>query len=241
MMSKSCLEDSAKLYETELLKGWEALNLKKSRYLYDCFKRFFKGSNVLELGCADGIMTQWLCEDFESVTAVDGSEIFIEKAKAKLNRSDVTFKYSMFEEFMPGEKFDIIIMSNILEHVDKPVELLEKSKNWLTSNGRLIVAVPNANALNRLVGVKLGMLPTKDSFNELDVMWGHKRVYTCELLTEHVTQAGFSIEHLGGTMVKPLSNRQIATSWSEDLIDAFLELGEDLPDIASEIYLILKL
>ena len=97
MMSKSCLEDSAKLYETELLKGWEALNLKKSRYLYDCFKRFFKGSNVLELGCADGIMTQWLCEDFESVTAVDGSEIFIEKAKAKLNRSDVTFKYSMFE------------------------------------------------------------------------------------------------------------------------------------------------
>lgn len=42
----------------------------------------------------------------------------------------------------------------------------------------------------------------------------------------------------GGYWFKPLSDSQIEKDWTQELIQAFLMLGEEYPDIAGEIYLI---
>ena len=41
--------------------------------------------------------------------------------------------------------------------------------------------------------------------------------------------------------MKPLANSQLESWFSEEMIDAFMILGERYPDIAGEIYVVAKL
>jgi hypothetical protein len=88
------------------------------------------------------------------------------------------------------------------------------------------------------VGVKLGILEYPHSLSKQDKILGHFRVYYPDEVRRHVRQAGYRIEKFGGLMVKPLSNRQIASQWSDELIDAFFALSEDFPELCSEIYIV---
>ena len=224
----------------QIIKGWETLYQKKREHLYKIFRAYQVPDRALELGCADGVMTQKLCNDFKSLTVIDGSEIFLQQVRQKVRANNLFLVHSLFEEFYTDKKFNTIFMSHILEHLDDPIALLIKSKDWLAHGGRLLIAVPNADSIHRIVGVKLGMLPTKGSLNEQDVILGHKRVYTPKLLKRHVRRAGFKIVHFGGIMIKPLSNRQIEDRWSDKLIDAFFAISDDLPGLCSEIYVIVE-
>ena len=51
-----------------------------------------------------------------------------------------------FETFSSDEKFDVINMGFVLEHVDDPIGLLNRVKNWLAPGGRLFLGVPNGNS-----------------------------------------------------------------------------------------------
>lgn len=42
----------------------------------------------------------------------------------------------------------------------------------------------------------------------------------------------------GGYWLKPVANEQIMSSFTEDMVHAFMKLGERYPDIAGEIYII---
>lgn len=48
-----------------------------------------------------------------------------------------------FENFNPGEKYSLIHMSHVLEHVPDPNKWLRHAKNLLTPNGVLVINVPN--------------------------------------------------------------------------------------------------
>ena len=72
--------------------------------------------------------------------------------------------------------------------------------------------------------------------NESDVLHGHKRVYDMNLLNNHFLNADFNIVSSGGYWLKPLSNSQIEKYWSDEMLSAFMALGESYPDISAEIY-----
>jgi len=235
--SKQFLEHVASQHHSAVVKGWEKLYEKKQSYLYEVLKRHFVLGSALELGCGDGTITRKMCEDFESVTVVEGSKVFIKEARERVKASNLRFVNTLFEEFTSSERFNTIFMAHILEHLDVPVKLLGRSKRWLATDGKVLIVVPNANSLHRLVGVKLGMLKRKDELDKGDRLVGHKRVYTPQLLWQHVRKAGFRIIYNGGCMLKPLSNRQME-SWSSELIEAFFAVGEDMPELCSEIYAI---
>jgi 2-polyprenyl-3-methyl-5-hydroxy-6-metoxy-1,4-benzoquinol methylase len=232
------LEQSAADYHDKIVDGWQNLYQKKREYLYQCLKKYQVRDRALELGSADGIMTQKLCHDFKAITVVDGSAAFLQQVREKVKADNLHLVHSLFEDYSTEEKFNTIFMTHILEHLDDPVAVLRRSQEWLAIGGRLLIAVPNANSLHRLVGVKMGMLPHKDALNEQDRMLGHQRVYTPDLLKQHVREAGFKVVHFGGVMVKPISNRQIEQQWSDELIDAYFALGEDMPELCSEIYVV---
>ncbi|MGA2298968.1 MAG: class I SAM-dependent methyltransferase [FCB group bacterium] len=237
-IQKEFLEESANSYHKTIIKDWEKLYYKKRENLFSVLKPYHLPGNALELGSADGILTQWLCKEFTSLTVVDGSELFLKQLKQKVKAKNIKLVCSLFEEWETKEKFDNIFMTHILEHLDDPVLVLKRAVKWLSKKGRIFIAVPNANSIHRLIGVKMGMLSKKDSLNEQDVILGHKRVYTPKLLKSHIRKAGLKIIKSGGCMIKPLSNRQIEAQWSNELIDAFFAISEDLPDLCSEIYII---
>ena len=206
-------------------------------YRYKTIKEYIQGPLGLELGSAEGEMTQYLIEDFKHLTSVDGSKELLKMIPPYENHTKV---HSFFENYKPEKKFNTIIMEHILEHVDNPVEILNLAKAWLEEDGVILLGVPNANSIHRLAAVKMGMLKISNELNSRDYSLGHKRVYSMKTLTKDIRLAGLKIIKSGGVYFKPLSNGQIENNWNEDMIEGFFELGKDFPDNCAEIYAICK-
>ena len=210
-------------------------------YGFRTLSPFFRGRNCLELGPADGQMTRLLVEVFDNVTAVDGAQRYCEILQQRVASPKLKVVCSLFEEFEPAEKFDTAIMTHVLEHVADPVQLFHRVSGWIRATGVIIVLVPNANSIHRLVAVKMGLLKHPWQLNERDRRLGHRRVYTLVELKAHIAAAGLKLLATGGNFFKPLTNRQIEEWWTEEMMDGFYELGKDFPEYAAEIYAVCQL
>lgn len=216
----------------------DKVNSQMIKFCFNIFFRHLVPGSVLELGPAEGLMTEKLYLYTEDLTIVDGSKIFCNRLKIKFPKSKV--ENVLFEEFSPTRKFDNIILGHVLEHVEDPVSLLRKCKDWLTSSGKIMAAVPNSQSIHRQAAVIMGLLEKEDAMSELDIHHGHRRVYCPSTFKSDFRNAGLDILQYGGFWLKPVSNSQIEESWSESMLNAFLSLGEKYPDIAAEIYIVAK-
>lgn len=222
----------------ESLSDWylkEQLDFDKRliRYRYETIKPKLVGSRGLELGPAEGEMTQFLVNDFDKLTIVEGAADLL----AQIPESENLIKvHALFEEFQPDHLFDSIILEHILEHVEDPVGLLGRVKKWMAPKGRLFLGVPNGNSIHRLVAVKMGLLKNPCQLNARDHALGHRRIYTPDTFRADIERGGLKILEIGGVFFKPLSSGQIQESWTEEMIQGFYELGKDFPEYAAVIY-----
>jgi 2-polyprenyl-3-methyl-5-hydroxy-6-metoxy-1,4-benzoquinol methylase len=207
-----------------------------ARYSAEVFRRYWRGTRCLELGPAEGVMTEALAAAFPSLTLVDGAERFCADLRARYPAATVAC--SIFEEFEPAHQFDTIVLGHVLEHVQDPRLILARVRGWLAPAGVVCAAVPNARSLHRQAAVLMGLLATEHSLNESDLHHGHRRVYDPDTLRADFVAAGLAIQHFGGYWIKPLSNAQIEASWTPEMLEAFMRLGERYPDIAGENYVI---
>ncbi|HTM20665.1 MAG TPA: class I SAM-dependent methyltransferase [Kofleriaceae bacterium] len=191
--------------------------------------------DVLDLGCADGLLTAALARHHRAVTAVDASAIRVERTRAATAGLPVTVVQSYFEELEPGRQFDAVVMACILEHLDDPVALLRRCATWLRPGGVVASIVPHGRSLHRRAGVHMGLLPDLDALGEADDALDHKRTYTLDLLRAEYQAAGLRVTATGGILLKPLPNSKMAQQ-DPALIDAWEALGRALPDLAAEIY-----
>lgn len=235
------LEVCASKYDSSICKGWRKLLLTKKQYLYKKMKPFFLGTDALEIGCGEGLLTQYIIDDFKNLDILEGAKFFIDFIGKKEWANKVHFLHGLYPEYNPEKKYDFVFFSHILEHLEKPIEALAALNKFLKPGGRAFIAVPNALSWHRQIGVKMGLIPTCDSLNAQDIDLGHLRVYTPELFKEHIAQAGLKLIHFGGNMLKPISNRQIEEQWSDELIEACFALGDDYPQFCSEIFAIVTL
>ena len=202
----------------------------------EIFARHFRGTSCLELGPAEGVMTELLLQSFPLLTLVDGSEQFCDQLRERF--PDATVVRSLFEDFSPERQFDAIVLGHVLEHVADPSALLTSAREWLAPDGAIYAAVPNARSLHRQAAVLMGLLGSEHELNETDLHHGHRRVYDPESFRSDVLGAGLRIKVFGGYWLKPLSNAQIDETFTPEMIQAFMRLGERYPDIAAEIYVI---
>ncbi|MEW6132909.1 MAG: class I SAM-dependent methyltransferase [Pseudomonadota bacterium] len=203
---------------------------------YTIFKRFIKGKTLLEMGPAEGVMTDRLVTLGLDMTVVEGSDSFAKSLAKRHPNIEVT--HSLFEDFKPKKKFDNIILGHVLEHVADPVAILSQAREWLSDDGIILAAVPNARSLHRQAAVIMGMLSFEEELNDADRHHGHRRVYTPETFRRDFLSAGLDIQVFGGYWLKPLSNKQIEEQWTPQMLEAFMILGERYPDIAGEIYVV---
>lgn len=211
-------------------------NVKLAQYFFRRLRPYFHG-RILDLGCGVGVLTEMLSDAGFNVTGVDGSASKIEIAKRRVFHA--TFMVSLFEEFSPEGKFDVIIMKNVLEHVEDPVLLLTKARRWLSENGVVIVYVPNMNALHRRLGVKLKLINSLDELSPEEKAVGHKRVFSPETLREAFTAAHYQVVRIGGLILKPFPNNMM-NLLSNRVCEGFYRLADDpdLTDLCSGIIII---
>lgn len=226
-------------------------------YIMKSFEPFFKEGSVLELGSSKGEFTGLLIDHFDNVTCVEASKEAIEEAKdnlwfyteyhlTTLGWSGLKFYNSTFEDVVLPKKYDNIILTHVLEHVDNPVALLRKIKDeWLADGGHLFIVVPNANAASRQIAVKMGIIPYETAVIPSEAEQGHKRTYTYWNLDDDVIDAGLNTIHQSGIFFKAFANFQWDQILDTDIIskeylDGCYELGRKYPDLSSSILLVCK-
>jgi 2-polyprenyl-3-methyl-5-hydroxy-6-metoxy-1,4-benzoquinol methylase len=98
------------------------------------------GVRALELGCGTGLFTKLFVETGAEITANDISPELIEIAQKQI--TGAKFICARFEDLAASKKFDAIIGSSVLHHLDLEAALA-KSHELLKPGGRLGFAEPN--------------------------------------------------------------------------------------------------
>jgi 2-polyprenyl-3-methyl-5-hydroxy-6-metoxy-1,4-benzoquinol methylase len=196
-------------------------------YTYDwVFDYILEGDNILELGYGEGNFTEEIVRRNFIPTIIDGSEILLKSAKEKFNHR-VKIVHELFEDFVSVEKFDVIVATHVLEHVDDPILLLNRLKNNLNQGGRIIIIVPNSNSIHRKLSVLMNLQPELNSLSGRDLLVGHQRVYNFELLEEHIKASGLDVIGKKGFFLKILPNSMM-TEFSVELIKALNTISPEI-------------
>lgn len=209
-------------------------------YMIETFRPYFSGTSALELGCYKGEFTKHITNYFDTVTVVEGSDQLIQAAKANVGNS-VNFIHSTFEEAPIAQCFDAIFLIHTLEHLDNPKHVLQRIKEWLTPNGKLFLAVPNANAASRQIAVEMGLITHNQAVTDGEYQHGHRKTYAMDTLLHEVRESGLAPMVSGGILFKPLANFQLDKALESGLIDrAYLDgcfrLGMKYPDLCASIF-----
>lgn len=113
-------------------------------------KKYPENSRVLDYGCGDGALTIYLGKFFNQVIGVDSS---LEQVESAI-RNGANAKHLSNDDFsewvdLNCEKFDIIFLFDVLEHVrvDYQIIFMKKLVNLLKKGGVIFIKVPNANSL----------------------------------------------------------------------------------------------
>lgn len=98
---------------------------------------------LLDIGCSYGMLMEYFISKGWNVTGFDISKNAANYAKSRgLNCHNTTI-----ENFKTEKKFDVIVMSNVLEHLENPLISLGIIKNWLSDNGIIYIRVPNVESV----------------------------------------------------------------------------------------------
>jgi len=211
-------------------------------YMLRSFRPFFRKGNLLELGSFKGDFTKRLVPFFEDITCVEASDEAIGEAGKKLSKS-IKFINALLEEVQLPTKYNNIVLTHVLEHLDDPVSVLKRiNGEWLSDDGRLFLVVPNAMAPSRQIAVKMGLISHHSAITPGEESHGHKITYALDTLERDVKAAGLQVVHRSGIFFKALANFQWDRLLETDIIskeylDGCYELGQQYPELCSSIFL----
>lgn len=211
-------------------------------FMVRSFEPFFKKGSLLELGSFKGDFTQRLTPFFDDISCVEAAGGAIQIAKNRLDKS-VKFYHSMFEDAVLPKKYDNIILTHVLEHLDDPVAVLRRvNDEWLADGGRFFLVCPNANAPSRQIAVKMGLISHNTAITPSEHDHGHRITYTLDTLERDAQAAGLKVAHRSGIFFKALANfqwdRLLETDIiSPDYLEGCYQLGQQYPDLCSSIFL----
>lgn len=212
------------------------------KYMLKSFAPFFNNGNLLELGSFKGDFTKRFLPYFEDITCVEASDEAIAAARSEFG-ARIKFVNSLFENAVLPARYDNIVLTHVLEHIDEPIRLLKKiNDEWLSDTGRFFLACPNANAPSRQIAVKMGLITHNSAITPAEKEHGHRITYTLDTLERDAKAAGLKVVYRSGIFFKALANFQWDRLLNTDIIspeylDGCYELGQQYPDLCSSIFL----
>jgi ubiquinone/menaquinone biosynthesis C-methylase UbiE len=112
------------------------------RYHDFFWKRVNAGETVLDIGCGNGALTFDVADrGGAQVCGIDLSEQNIASARERYAHPNVTYVVGDALTALPGTHFDVVIMSNVLEHLPGRPEFLRRVQATLTPQ-RFLIRVP---------------------------------------------------------------------------------------------------
>lgn len=194
------------------------------------------------MGSYQGQLTSRFLSRFEDITCVEASGEAIEEARRKLG-DRVQYVHSTFETVTLANRYDNIVLTHVLEHLDDSVRVLKRvNDEWLAEGGRFFLVCPNANAPSRQIAVKMGLISHNAAVTPAEAAHGHRCTYSLDTLERDAVAAGLKVVHRSGIFFKALANfqwdRLLQTDIiSNDYLEGCYKLGQQYPDLCASIFL----
>lgn len=146
------------------------------------------GERVLDIGCGIGAVAFDVAKKAKAnVTGIDKSEENIKKACDLYSHSRVSYECSDILDYQKYEPFDVVILSNVLEHLPNRSDFLQTVRKAVHPS-KFLIRVPLFERDWRV--------PLK---KELCVEWrldsGHETEYSVETFSEEMKNAELTITH----------------------------------------------
>lgn len=195
-------EDLKALYETYYNFGGEAADstgfyvrlrkLFQNSWLWDFWLKIdgdisfhtWRGKGrLLDVGCNEG---RGLIRYQSSGYTVEGLELNNKAADVARKKGFVVHS-DLIEQFEPSEKYDVVVLSNVLEHSLNPLGMLLHVARVLNPNGQVWISCPNSQSWLR------------DVFGRFWINWHvpfHISHFSSKMLTGVLQQSGFELKKL---------------------------------------------
>jgi 2-polyprenyl-3-methyl-5-hydroxy-6-metoxy-1,4-benzoquinol methylase len=100
---------------------------------------------LLDIGCGEGFALSYFSLQGFSVSGIDFSSAGLEQQNPKFNdclKTGDLFEL-LHEKATSGQKYDVLLLQNVLEHVLDPLDLCSILKRLLNDGGIAVITVPN--------------------------------------------------------------------------------------------------
>lgn len=135
----------------------------------DIFKKLGNGrrADILDLGSGQGYNAQKLTSEGNAGTDIKVTCVDIDGGNFKLSENDsIKFiKYDLNSEFEFG-KFDFVIATEIIEHLENPYSFIRSCLKNLKTDGRLYITSPNIENIYSMIRILLKRKPIYFQVNE---------------------------------------------------------------------------
>lgn len=181
-------------YESQFIDNYFSYQVGKN-VIGDLFKYFEDAKTALDYGSGPGFLIPYILEKGIEVTALDFSEDSLKKVNDKYGDESL-FKGALgLEEIKKtGNKFDLIIAVEVIEHLDD--DYLEKTmrniSELLSENGIAIMTTPNDEELSK----SMVYCPQCDHVFH---RWQHERSWSQESLLKYIKEKNMEVVDIFAT------------------------------------------
>ena len=146
---------------------------------------------LIDIGCGEGFFARYFYDHGWEIECCDLSSFAIERHNPEILSfftENNIFK-ELDEKITDNNKFDLINLSNVLEHVREPIILLESVKKIMGGDSMLRIKVPNDFSTFQQILLDNGNISSEYWFSPP----GHLNFFTLTSLKEVLANCGFSI------------------------------------------------
>jgi 2-polyprenyl-3-methyl-5-hydroxy-6-metoxy-1,4-benzoquinol methylase len=185
---------------------------------------------LLDVGCGAGVWASRLREaGADELVGLDPSPAAIELAAARYDTAVVGTIEDTALERLGGERFDVIVVADVLEHLVDPWLAVRRLRDWAAPGATLAVSVPNMR-FYRLVGNLV--LRGQFEYEPYGVRdWTHLRWFTRSSLARMLADSGWEPQRwvnsgsLKGAMLARISE-QLANDFLRQQLTVIARAGE---------------
>lgn len=159
---------------------------KLTRVFVELVKKLEGIRSVCDLGCGNGHLSGALANLGFQVTGIDASASGIAIARRAYPR--VEFVEALIDRELSLGQFDLVVSSDVIEHLYRPSDLLETAHALLKPGGQILIGTPYHGYLKNLVLAASGRMDAH--FSALHD-GGHIKFFSVRTLSQLIKSHGF--------------------------------------------------
>lgn len=177
---------------------------------------------VIDVGCGPGVVASRLAQRGCEITIVDSDREALRLASGHARRAyclDLNDP-AWTERLERGERYDVVILSDVLEHLVDPDAVLQGAVQLLADGGHVVLSLPNISHN----GIVATLWQSNFKYSETGLLdRTHVRFYSAHDIEPLLERASLVLEHVEFVTVHP-RRTEFASAWEALPLHAKLSL-----------------